>query len=712
MSLLAMLAVLSGVSDSLDWRSHTNTNFVNAIVGSDSLVFLATNGGLVELQIWPERRTLRTLTNTDGLPSNRCLCIAEDPDGNLWVGTDDGGLAVVASDHSGLREYRPTELARHIRSIAFDGTRLLCATDQGLYCVETQGTWLGFDDDVVRRLSVARYPDLLSDRLLSLAVGDGYWIGSNRGLSYVDRDFSRWGAWRAPLGDSVRAVAFYRDSIMVATEDGLALKEGAVFRQVYAFPRATEVFALVTSGPAIYLATKTGLHTADSAAQQNFQIVLGEDCRSVRAGGALWVGCGGDERSGAGLRYLLSGQTWGSYYNECIGSDAISDCAIGSNGDVYLCHASWQYSHVTPEGVYRVAGTPLPLPYQVRVDSDGRLWFGHFASNGGVSSYDPATGQWTVLRWGDFSSWNIIDALGIDMFDTKWVYNGGNVVVAIDSMGRQNVFSIPGVSPPAGGLYEFAFSWSGKAWLGLTVGLVLVDHRNTLHDPSDDEYRVFSAGLPAPEVRTLAVDSRDRVWVGTSQGAAVWNGERFEVFTRENTGGGLPANNVYRIRCDASDRVWFLCDAGLAVYDPVTGQWQDLGAGGLISNPSGAVGFYSALDVSSHAGVVAVGTQRGLSVRRFGDDAPQSADAMLVYPNPCVLDAANPERRVVVSRLPEGVANVWVYTLSGRSVTKLWVDRAMHRAVWNPQGMATGIYLLVAVGPSGARTTRVSIVRR
>lgn len=708
MSLLFVVLLSAAVPS--QWQVFANTNFINDMVGSDTVIYLATNGGLVELELIPVIRSRRTVVSSDGLPDNRCRCVIQDARGNLWVGTDGGGLVVIDRDSLLVKRYRPAELARRIRCLAWDGGRLLVGSDQGLYCIDVNGTLMDFDDDELRWLSVARYPELLSDRILALAVYDRYWIGTNLGVSAVSPDFHDWQSYRRPFGDSVAAFAQWRDSLLIATERGIAVKQGATFRPVFTMAQTTGVYDLVVYSSTIYFATKNGLYVGDSAEQSRFQLVLGEDCRCLWLGNAIWVGCGGNEQAGSGIRYLQSGQNWSSFYNSCIASDVVLDCAIGNDGRIAICHGSAVTMMPRP-GEFDVIWPPAPVPIQARFDSQGRMWLAHFASNGGLSVFSFGDRSWQTIRWGDWSSWNIIDAFGIAPDDCKWVYNGGNVVIAIEHDGRQTVFDIPGLSPPPGGLYEFTFDWTGRTWLGLTVGLVMIDHKGSVSDRSDDEYRVITQGLPAPEVRTVAADSRGRIWAGTAQGVACWDGGQFRVFTRENTSGGLLSNNIYRVRVDASSRIWVLCDQGLVVYDPVTTRWENFGDGGLVPNPLGIDRFYAALDVNSTAGRVVVGTQRGASVRDFGVEPAPTAERVLVYPNPCILDRLNPEKSVVIDSLSADVTSVMVYTTDGRPVAKLGVDPALRRAVWNPRSVASGLYLLMVTSSLGTRVERVAVVR-
>jgi len=708
MNALLFVAMLTGSLGG--WHSYTNTNFVNGIAGDDSTLYLATNGGVVELGAGPPPFTVRTYVNSDSLPVNQCLCIAQDSAGNSWVGTNGGGLAVIEKGALRAQPYRPNDFSpRVVRALAWDGHLLLAGTDQGLYLLDTRGTLLDFDDDRIQSYTVAAVRELLSDRVLSVAVLDRYWIGTNLGVTSVERGFTGWVGYRQPLGDSVRAIAEWRDSLLAATEDGIAVLGDSGFRPVLRFATPTEVYDLAVAGSSIYLATKVGLFQGDSIDSTRFQVVLREDCRAVQVGRVLWVGCGGTAQSGSGLRYLASGQSWEGYWNSCIISNQVSDCVTRMSGDIYLCHFGWPISWIKPDGSIQILYDVLPVPVQARVDSRGRIWLAHFSGGGGLSVYDPADQSWQTVQWGASSSWNIIDALGLDRNDTKWVFNGGAVIIAVDSAGGQAVFEVAGLPPPPGGLYEFAFDSRGRAWLGLTVGLVMLDYNGTLLDQSDDRDTVISAGLPSPEVRSVAVDAEDDVWVATPGGAAYWNGAEFRAFTMGNS--KILSNNVYRVRVDGSDRVWLLCDAGLSIYDQISNTWTNYTPqnSGLIANTDATVGFYTSLDVNDAIGTALVGTLQGLSSLDFSAPTGSSAENLHVYPNPCVMGVHN---GVVVDSLPDDASGVDVRTLDGRLVAELRIEAARHRAVWRPTGRASGIYLLVVNTPRGVHIERVALVSR
>ncbi|MBV9403784.1 MAG: hypothetical protein JO211_00460, partial [Acidobacteriaceae bacterium] len=69
-------------------------------------------------------------------------------------------------------------------------------------------------------------------------------------------------------------------------------------------------------------------------------------------------------------------------------------------------------------------------------------------------------------------------------------------------------------------------------------------------------------GLPSDTVFCLASDSKNRMWICTNQGLAVWSGSQFRAFT---TAQGLPSNQI-RSTCEAPDGTRWVAglDFGLA----------------------------------------------------------------------------------------------------------------------------------------------------
>ncbi len=709
----AFVLLLTG-SAATGWQTYVNANHVNAISGSDSLLFVGTNGGLVLVDP-VSIRTVAHYVNTDGLPSNRCLAVALDTAGSCWVGTDGSGLAVLRPDSECLESYRQAEMPGRVYALVWDADRCLVGTDRGVYVIDSRGTPLDFSDDSLMHFNVTAHRELLSDRVLSLGVGEDYWIGTSLGVTRVARDFAHWQGFRQPFGDSVKAIDFWQHSPLIATERGVAVLDSSQFVPVFSLDTVRNVFDLLVKGTSIYLAADTGLFCADSLDSASFQLILSADCHAVWIGESIWAGLGGHPECGAGMRYRGTGQSWLPFFIEGLASSQLSSCSYNRvDGKFYVTHylTYWRMREVTDilgNGSVYSRTDVLYNPIQVDCDSKGRVWYGHFTSEGGLSVYDPATGEWRTIQWGSSSGWNVIDALAIDRNDTKWVYNGEGVVIAIDSLDQQVQLDVPGLVPPPNGGFDFAFDSRGRTWLGLTVGLVKIDYAGTLHDETDDRYEIITAGLPSTEVRSVATDREGKVWAATPQGAASWSEGDVRVYSVQNS--GILSNNVYRVRVDASSRVWFLCDNGLSIFDQVSGRWTSYTSqnSGLITNDQLLTKFYDVLEIDDEHGVAVIGTQRGLSVFDFGVPPDTSGQpAVNVFPNPCVLGLHD---WVVISELPEQ-STVEIRTLTGTLVAELEVDEGMRRAVWRPGSVAGGVYLVTIHCPQGTRIERVAIISR
>lgn len=702
--LILPLIIIISVIYAGGWQTYTNLGFISDICGNDSNLFLATAGGVVILQRKPEPEVKKVFCHTDGLGVNKCLGIAQDSEGNLWVATYGAGLVVIAKDLSEVRTYSLYELPPRIKVVAIVGSRVILGTEQGLFVIDTHGTPIDFSDDRIHRFTVGETKELLSNQVLAIGVIDSCcWIGTNQGVSCVDTSFSRWQGFRRPLGDSVLAIGFLQKKVILATEVGLAIGGKSGFLPLWQFPSVKKVKDIAIFGGFIYLATVDTVFKVDTTGEA--QPFFVKAAQSLWADGTFWVGGGGSEEAGQGLYYLQSGQSWGQVSLKCIYSGAISDCTFGKDGSAYLGHHSNWITRILPDAnSIQIIRSPLSWAVQIRCDSQGKLWFSHFWP-GGVSVFDPSTNTWQSITWSGKK--NTIMAFGIDRFDTKWVFNQNGSIIAIDSTNRQAEFILPELVPPPGGGYEFAFDSKNRVWLGLTNGLEEFDYGGTLFDPSDDAHTLHTTGLPSTEVRSIAVDFSDNVWVATPQGGAVWNGKEFRVYTTANS--PLLSNDLYRVRVDGAGRVWFLSDLGLSIFDVATYRWTNYTSqnSGILPNPEGLSPFYTALDLDGNQGVAGIGTTRGFSLFNFAIPYDTATTRLRVYPNPFI---AKEHSGVIIDGLPKD-AQVRVYTISGKPVAELSVMPGAGRAVWYPKDMSNGLYVIVATSGLGSYTEKVAVIQ-
>jgi ligand-binding sensor domain-containing protein/serine phosphatase RsbU (regulator of sigma subunit) len=71
-------------------------------------------------------------------------------------------------------------------------------------------------------------------------------------------------------------------------------------------------------------------------------------------------------------------------------------------------------------------------------------------------------------------------------------------------------------------------------------------------------------GLPSATVYDIIQDSRGFLWIGTDNGLAIYDGNKFETYTIKN---GIAGNIVRKIFEDKNGNIWIGTNGGLSIYD-------------------------------------------------------------------------------------------------------------------------------------------------
>ncbi|MFT6000245.1 MAG: hypothetical protein ACI81P_002706 [Neolewinella sp.] len=245
-------------------------------------------------------------------------------------------------------------------------------------------------------------------------------------------------------------------------------------------------------------------------------------------------------------------------------------------------------------------------------------------------------------------------------------------------------------------------------------GLTVLDPMGTPLDPSDDRCRAITANnsnLPSNNVRSIAVDLDGNVWVGTSQGIALFEC-RSDVFNTELCPGRLPvveANDfggflleteeVRSITVDGGNRKWIGTNGGAYLLSP-DGEEQllffDQGNSPLLDN--------IVRDIAVHPtkGTVYFGTELGIvSFRAEATAAGRTfKDDLVIFPNPVEPGYDGP---IAINGLARD-ARVKVTDLSGKLVAEGTATGGQF--VWsgtdyNGRRVTSGVYLVFASSKPG-----------
>ena len=226
----------------------------------------------------------------------------------------------------------------------------------------------------------------------------------------------------------------------------------------------------------------------------------------------LWIG------TDFGAQVPASNPSWITYDNtnglggnqvKSIDEDENGGIWIGTNQGVsYFDGNSW-VSYSSPDlhwsGVNATA-----------FDSNGDKWFA--SPLGGVTHFDGTT--FTVYDTSNGLLSQNVTALLIDNQDNKWIGTGSGMSVLNASNTSFTQHTRMYIMPPPDTLnpvVDIAMDSYGRIWAAIYVGY-LAEGGIAYWDGNQWEDFHVSDGLAGPNVRGLAIDSEDNVWVATSTG--------------------------------------------------------------------------------------------------------------------------------------------------------------------------------------------------
>lgn len=372
-------------------------------------IFALSNGdvwAVVEktLQIFRLRgETLTAMDEGDGLQGNRVLALLEDPEGNVWLGSNAGGLYQ-------LRERRVTVYDRRDGLLGVNTASLTQRPDGAIMLNVMGSTLYRFGDDRFHPIPVESDTEIYEDPTAVVpALSGGVWAGTFWGTlprvergKVVERIGSRGGTrslftdrsnrlWRGTRTDGIEVFSG-TNVVRYSTENGLS------FNNVYCF--AQDLTGAVWAG------TENGLNRILDGEITRFGLGDGLVYHFVSAlfvdsRGTLWVGTlGGGLSAWDGDRFvtITSKEGLANDSVEQILEDDQENLWLGTR--VGLMRIAVAHLHEYIEGSRTlVAGTLLGTeqglpganfwteyqPASLR-DVDGNLWF---CTGGGVVTINP-----------------------------------------------------------------------------------------------------------------------------------------------------------------------------------------------------------------------------------------------------------------------------------------------------------------------------------
>jgi ligand-binding sensor domain-containing protein/signal transduction histidine kinase len=493
----------------------------------------------------PEEQTHGFFTNytvEDGLALDAIWNSATDKDGNLWFGTDGGGVSRFDGHSFTNYTMKHGLLSDVVHTITQNRNGdIWFGTPSGASRFDGRGfTNYTTEDGLANNFVVSIYEDKFG-RLWFATLGGG--LSRYDGEKFVNLTTAD------GLPDNkVSAIAEDKSgNLWIGTTNGISLFDGKIFKN-YTPPQLRNNFILTIvedNQGNIWVGTVNGLFRYSIKEFDSDPGTAIFPTKNIRwmtkdRAGNLWICIKGD----GVMRY--DGRTFTRFTTtnglstnnvESVIEDKTGNIWVGTYGGGIIRYGGKSVMYYSPEhglGDISISG--------IIEDKAGDIWFGKGGGGGGVVRYDGKSfstyttsqglahnGAWPRTKDKKENVW-IATAGGANCFDGKSFTN----YTQADGLCSNNISCIAETS-------------DGKIWFGSpNQGATCYDGNSFIN---------YSAvhGLPGNDIWCMTADTDSGLWISTRRGLARFNGSSFINYTTAN---GLPNNPIYCSAVDMSGNLW------------------------------------------------------------------------------------------------------------------------------------------------------------
>jgi len=305
-----------------------------------------------------------------------------------------------------------------------------------------------------------------------------------------------------------------------------------------------------------------------------------------------------------------------------------------------------------------------------------------------------------------------VSGLAFDADNNLWVanYGGQNPVLVKKADGTWRSFIIP-FALAEQAVSKIVIDDNNQKWIVLPKnnGLVCFNHGQSIDNPGDDQWKLYRSGkgngnLPSTDVRCIAKDKNNFIWVGTAKGIGVIQCTQ-QVFTNTGCEAVLPIvqqdnfagylfsdEQVQAIAVDGADRKWVATQNGVWLISPdaekIIYRFTESNSA-LLSND------VKQIAIDGITGEVFFATAKGIcSFRSTATETTATNSGVLVFPNPVPPGYTG---TIAIRGIAEN-AIVKITELNGRLV---YQTKALgSQAIWNGKDyngrpISSGVYLVL-----------------
>lgn len=580
-----------------------------------------------------------SFTLADGLPNNQVQCITQDSRGWIWLGTSQG-----LSRFDGYRFINFLSDPNDTTTLSGTLVRTVFEDSRGNLFVGTENGGLNLFDRKKERFShpLKNNPEFrgreVSVNTITEDNNGNLYLGTDRNLLLLDKEWhlkkivpeNNPGADRF-AGSFIRMLnTDLLGMVWIATSDGLFVyNPSANIINSVELPlvnrQSREVFEIFRDDDGrMWIGTySNGLFVIDPATGATDHLSLQpaiertETIRAISKGklGDYWIGTRGGLYVYSGTKGVTDFFRHDDRDSRSLANNSVLDIFhdnrggtwIGTRGGLNLLAKSKQvfrnFSALPDDDRYLNSN----IIYAFWVDGEGKTWIG--TEDGGINIFNPETGTFKYLTAGgpNSISQNCVKAFEDDGRGNLWIgtFWGGIDVLNLKT-GRISHFKHEPDNKHSlsdDRVWDLQADDSGGIWVATSAGI-------DRYDPLSGHFRHYGELAQGKQVNWISIDSEKHIWLGTPDEVIIYDPEnemhkrynehsrsfledsekRYWVATLDNgialysknegakkylrEHDGLSNNQALCILEDNDGNLWISTSKGLSKYDPGTGQFR------------------------------------------------------------------------------------------------------------------------------------------
>lgn len=722
-----------------NWQNHTDMKQVNSIQAVHNGVWAATGGGGFFYDTFLDE--YKKLNKTDGLFSTSLTAACVDNYGKVWFGSSSGALNVYDQQNNSNRNildiYNSGRVNKQINELRISGDTIFISTEFGLSLINSKtlefyDTYFKFGNlsSNIRVISTFKHNLIYACTEFGIAV-------QKSGTTNLSAPES-WNVYNTSNGlpsNIIRKVRLFRDTIIAATDKGIALFNGTSWQTFLPSFNNVNVIDILVSNDSLIISHGSVISIYYQGAVTTFFTSPFEIRKiSVSSAGLFATSSNGVTKIESGNTYKMiapNGPAANQFPNMTTDRAGNLWCASGKDN---AGKGIYKYDR-NKWSIYNATNYPVLFQndyYSIFSASDNSVYAGNWGQGFVKITKDSIqrfhSGNTNMVGIPTNTNFIVITGFTQDSKNNIWILN-------LNAADRKSIYMLT----PDSVWYSFenpleqhatfsevrnlALDQYGTKWYSMSgqgsIGLFYFNDRGTYSVSTDDFYGYLtkSKGLNDDVVNCIVNDKRGDLWIGTSLGVNVITNSSSVLSSNPQ----VKISSVFALRQQTINCI---------AVDPLNQKWIGTNQGLLLVNSDGSrlIATYDSknspllsdvirsIAIDENNGTVYVGTDEGLTSFDTPSIKPlESFTELFVYPNPLLLENNN-ELLTIDGLIKE--SELKILNISGKLVSQFsspggrvayWDGRDLDRKIVN-----SGIYLIIAYDKDGTNVakSKVAVLRK